>query len=95
MNLFGALEGKKLVPQPTTNWKLMNRGNIFLDNLKVSLAQLVKNLPAVQETQVQFLGLENPLEKEMATYSILAWKISWTEEPGGLQSMGSQRVGHD
>ena len=66
MNLFGALEGKKLVPQPTTNWKLMNRGNIFLDNLKVSLAQLVKNLPAVQETQVQSLGLEDPLEKGMA-----------------------------
>ena len=96
MNLFGALEGKKLVPQPTTNWKLMNRGNIFLDNLKVSLAQLVKNLPAVQETQVQSLGLEDPLEKDMAThFSILAWKISWTQEPGGLQSMGSQRVGHD
>ena len=73
MNLFGALEGKKLVPQPTTNWKLMNRGNIFLDNLKVSLAQLVKNLPAVQETQVQSLGLEDPLEKDMAThFSILA-----------------------
>ena len=74
----------------------MNRGNIFLDNLKVSLAQLVKNLPAVQETQVQSLGLEDPLEKDMAThFSILAWKISWTQEPGGLQSMGSQRVGHD
>ena len=60
------------------------------------VAQLVKNLPAVQETQVQSLGWEDPLEKEMATHSsILAWKISWTEEPGGLQSMGSQRVGHD
>ena len=58
MNLFGALEGKKLVPQPTTNWKLMNRGNIFLDNLKVSLAQLVKNLPAVQEIQLHSLGQE-------------------------------------
>ena len=58
--------------------------------------QSVKNLPAVQETRVQSLGLEDPLEKEMATpSSILAWKISWTEEPGGLQSMGSQRVGHD
>ena len=52
-----------------------------------------KNLPAVQETQVQFLGWEDPLEKEMATYSsILAWKISWTQEPGRLKSMGSQRV---
>ena len=49
------------------------------------VAQLVKNLPAVQETRVQSLGLEDPLEKEMATHSsILAWKISWTEEPGGL-----------
>ena len=60
------------------------------------VAQSVKNLPAVQETQVQTLGWEDPLEKEMATHSsILAWKISWTEEPGGLQSMGLQRVGHD
>ena len=60
------------------------------------VAQSVKNLPAVQETQVRALGWEDPLEKEMATHSsILAWKISWTEEPGVLQSMGSQRVGHD
>ena len=60
------------------------------------MAQLVKNLPAMPETQVQSLGRENSLEKEMATYSsILAWEIPWTEEPGGLQSMGSQRVGHD
>ena len=60
------------------------------------VAQSVKNLSAVQETRVWFLGWEDPLEKEMATHSsILAWKISWTEEPGGLQSMGSQRVGHD
>ena len=57
---------------------------------------VVKNLPAVQETQVQSLGREDHLEKEMATHSsILVWKISWTVEPGGLQSMGSQRVGHD
>ena len=60
------------------------------------LSPLVKNLPAVQETWVQSLSWEDPLEKEMATHSsILAWKISWTEEPGGPQSMGSQRVGHD
>ena len=59
------------------------------------VAQLVNNLPAVLEIQVRSLGKEDPLEKEMATCSsILAWKISWTEEPGGLQSMGSQRVGH-
>ena len=57
---------------------------------------MVKNLPAMQETQVQSLGLEDPLEKEMATHSsILAWRMTWTEEPGGLQSMGLQRVGHD
>ena len=61
-----------------------------------SLAQSVKNLPAVQETRVRSLGQEDPLEKEMATHtSILAWKISWTEKPGGLQSVGSQRVEHD
>ena len=54
-----------------------------------SLAQSVKNLPAVQETRVRSLGQEDPLEKEMATHtSILAWKISWTEKPGGLQSVG-------
>ena len=64
---------------------------------KTSLvAQSVKNLPAVQETRVRSLGWEDPLEKKMATHSsILVWKISFTEEPGGLQSMGSQRVGHD
>ena len=55
---------------------------------------MVKNLPAMQETQVQSLGQEDPMEKEMATHSsILAWKILWTEEPGGLWLMGSQRVG--
>ena len=57
---------------------------------------MVKHLPAVQETQVQSLGWEDPLEKEMATHSsTLAWKIPRTEEPGGLQSMGSQKVRHD
>ena len=60
------------------------------------MAQIVKTLPAVQETQVQSLNWEDPLEKEMATpSSILAWKIPWTEEPGGLQSTGLQRVRHD
>ena len=55
---------------------------------------MVKNLPVVQETWVQCLGWEDPLEEEMATHSsILAWKIPWTEEPGGLQAMGLQRVG--
>ena len=60
------------------------------------IAQSVNSLPAMQEIQVPFLGQEDPLEEEMATYSsVLAWEIRWTEEPGGLQSMGSQRVRHD
>ena len=59
------------------------------------MTQMVKNLPAMQETQVQSLHQEDPLEKGLATHSrILAWKIPWTEEPGELQSMESQRVGH-
>ena len=59
------------------------------------LAQRLKHLPARQETVVRFLGGEDPLEKEMATHSsILAWRIPWIEEPGGLQSTGSQRVRH-
>ena len=60
------------------------------------MAQTVKSLPAIRETRVRFLGREDPLEEEMAIHSsILAWKIPWTEEPGRLQSMGLQRVGHD
>ena len=56
---------------------------------------MVKSLPAMQETQVRFLGWEDPLEKGMATHSsILAWRIPWTEEPGRLMTMGSQRVGN-
>ena len=63
-------------------------------NLRV--AQMVNNLRAMQETRFQFLGWEDPLEKGMAIYStILAWRNPWTEEPGGLQSMGSPRVRHD
>jgi len=57
---------------------------------------MVKNLPAMQETWIWSLGCEDPLEKGMATHaSVLAWRIPWTEEPGGLQSMGLQRVRHD
>ena len=78
----------------------------FLEHLAFSIrlfkkraslvAQLVKNLPAMWETWVRSLGREDPLEKEIAThFSILAWRIPWTEEPGKLQSTGSQRVGHD
>ena len=60
------------------------------------VAQMVKNVPAMQDTQVPPLGWKDSLEKGMATYSsVLAWRIPWREEPGGPQSMGSQRVGHD
>ena len=60
------------------------------------MAQMVKNLSAMQETGLQSLDWKDPLEKEMATHSgILAWRIPWTEEPDGLQSTGSQRVRHD
>ena len=59
------------------------------------VAQMEENLPAMQETWILSLGWEDPLEEGMATYSsILAWRIPWTEEPGGLQSLGLQRVGH-
>ena len=74
---------------------------VFMDTIpstyRASLvAQTVKHLPTMRETRVQSLGREVPLEKEMATHSsILAWKIPWMEEPGRLQSMGSQIVGHD
>ena len=60
------------------------------------MAQMVKNLPVMLETRIQSLGLEDPLGEDMATHSsILTWRIPRTEEPGGLQSMGSQRVQHD
>ena len=75
---------------------------VYLCGLKLQfivaslLAQTVKNLPAMWEPQVQSLGQEDSLEKEMATRSsILAWGLPWTEEPGELQSKGSQRLGHD
>ena len=70
---------------------------LLLRDLWSSLvAQLVKNLPAIQETQIPSLGQEDPLKERMATHSsFLAWRISPTEEPGGLQSMGLQRVKHD
>ena len=65
-------------------------------NMAFLVAQMVNNLPSVWETWFQSLGWKDPLEKGMATHSsILAWRIPWTEEPGRLQLMGSQRVGHD
>ena len=67
-----------------------------LTSLEEKVAQMAKNLPAMLETQVQSLGWEDPLEKETATHAnILSWRIPWTEEPGRLPSMGSQRVGHN
>ena len=75
----------------------LNESAIGIHMFRASLvAQMVKNLPVMQETWVWSLGWEDPLEEGMAIHSsILAWRIPWTEEPGGLQSMGSQRVGHD
>ena len=77
--------------------KEKNNNNRIHYRIEASLvAQTLKNLPAMWETQIQSLGWEDALEKEMATHSsILAWKSPWTEQPGRLQSMGSQRVGHD
>ena len=70
--------------------------NTFTNSWVSLVAQMVKNLPAMQETQVLSLGWEDLLEKGVPTHStILVWRISWTEEPGGLQSMGSRRVRHD
>ena len=76
-----------------SNWELKTQFNNY-DKFRVSLvAQMVKSLPAMQETWVQSLGWEDHLEKEMATHaSILAWTIQWTEEPGELQSMESQEL---
>ena len=70
---------------------------LAVKNVLTSLvAQMIKRLPTMRETQVRSLGWEDPLEKEMANHSsTLAWKIPWTEEPGRLQSMGLQKVGHD
>ena len=68
----------------------------LLYHMGFPVAQLVKNLPTVRETWVRYLSWEDPLEESMATHSsILAWRIPWIEEPGRLESTGSQRVGHD
>ena len=87
---------------PKLDKKCKKNGILFVsfdlkEIIRASLiTQLVKNLPAMQETWVQFLGQEDPLEKEMATHSsTLAWRIPWTEDSSRLSSMGSQRVGHD
>ena len=72
------------------------RGMQINDEMTSLASQMIKRLSTMRETWVQSLGQEDPLEKEMAIhFSTIAWKIPWTEEPGRLQSMGSQRVGHD
>ena len=98
---------KIMASSPITSWQIDGetmetmRDFIFLGSKITAdgdcrVAQTVKRLPTMRETQVQSLDREDPLEKEMATHSsTLAWKIPWTEEPGRLQSMGSQKVGHD
>jgi len=81
--------------QPVVHGVAKSQTRLKRLNMHALVAQMVKNLPAVQETRVLFLGLEDPLEEKMAAHSsILAWKIPWREEPGGLQSMGLQKVGH-
>ena len=86
---------------PDTNIRLYVNYTTILKNSSyptqaLLVAQRLKRLPGMLETQVRSLGKEDPLEKEMATHSsTLAWRIPWREEPGRLQSMGSQRVGHD
>ena len=78
-------------------WELLplSPNRLVCSTLGSLVAHMVKNLPAIQETQVQSLGQEDPLEKGMATHSSIAWRIPRTEEPGRLQSKGSQRFGHD
>ena len=91
-----------MVLQSQTGLRLNNKKGImeqvlFKTDFEASLvAQVVKNLPAMQETQAQSLSQDDPLEEGIGNpLSVLAWRIPWTEEPGGLQSMGLQRVGHD
>ena len=99
------LSHKKIIMPLTATWMQLkiiilsevrkkDKDKYYMISLMV--AQRLKRLPSMRETWVRSLGREDPLEKEMATHSsILAWRISWTEEPGRLQSTGSQRVGHD
>ena len=83
------------LPSPASCLERANSDSLLINGASL-VAQMVKNLPVVQEIWVHYLGLEDSLEKEMATHSIiLVWRIPWTEELGGLQPMGSQRVGHD
>ena len=90
------MEGFKKQSIDVKMWYIYTVGYYIVIKKEFPSGSAVKNLPAVQKMQVQSLDWEYPLEKEMANHSsILAWKISWTEEPGGLQFKGSQRVWHD
>ena len=87
---------KRLFNKMKNEYISSTKYSVGIFKTKIISSMYIQNLPAMQETWVQFLGWEDALEKEMAIHSsILAWKIPWTEEPGGLQSMGSQRVRHD
>ena len=98
LSIFLLLYCQLIIKKKTVSqyyWKVLPQGILNSPTL-CQLYVSVKHLTIIQETQVQFLGREDLLEKEMAIHSsILAWKIPWTEEPGRLQSMGSQRVRHD
>ena len=86
----------RTVVHGVTECDTTERLTLSLTGIASLVAQRLKRLPAMRETWVQSLGREDPMEKEVATHSsILAWRIPWTEEPGGLQSTGSQSVGHD
>ena len=96
---IGCLSNLEHLPLSTLQSPLTAASSLFsaVSSLWAFLvAQMVKRLPTMRETLVQSLGQKDPLKKEMTTHSsILAWKIPWTEEPGRLQSLGSQRIGHD
>ena len=107
-NLYAGQEATVRTGHGKTDWFQIGKGvrhgsilspclfNLYAGTSASLVAQMVKCLPTMQETRVQSLSQEDPLEKEMATHSsILAWKIPWTEDPHRLQSMGSQRVRHD
>ena len=92
-SIYSIEEGSLKERRNCETYKLATKREIIHSK---NTSQRLKRLPPMRETRVRSLGQEDPLEKEMATHSsILAWRIPWTEEPGGLQSTGSQRVGHD
>ena len=98
-----AIRSTKAGPSQRPQWNGLNHSKMELPTFSLGIppkaslvAHSIKSSPTMQETQVRSLSQEDPLEKELATHSsMLAWEIPWTEEPGGLQSVGSPRVGHD